>query len=532
MARLCNDSSCSYLGRSVRRAVGVCHGSRTEVQHESVGCTTGPYRDIGSAPGSNFERIRTEVSRGRSSGLSLERGGREGPNMMRQGGVVRHSMTALNPTGGAGHRRELTQPTLHDDLMEQVVRSANLRRAWKQVRANRGAPGVDGMTVEEFPAFAQEHWPAIRQALLAGTYRPLPVRRVEIPKPHGRGVRLLGIPAVVDRVITQAIAQVLSPWFDPDFSESSYGFRPGRSAHGAIRQVQQHIGAGYRVAVDLDLEKFFDRVDHDVLMSRVGRKVSDTQLLALIGRYLRAGVLVGDAVQAVEQGTPQGSPLSPLLANVVLDDLDQELERREHRFARYADDMLILVRSRRAGERVKASITRYLTEKLKLSLNEAKSRVCRTDEVTFLGFTFRGTKSRWSDDAFDDFKHRVRELTGRSWGVSMGYRLGKLAQYLRGWMNYFGISDYYRPVPELDQWLRRRLRMCFWKQWRRTRTRVRNLLVLGTGKRQAIFTALSRKSYWHLSKTLATQTGMTNAWLASQGLLSIRDLWMKAHGYA
>jgi RNA-directed DNA polymerase len=450
---------------------------------------------------------------------------------MKQGGVVSHSVPAMNPTGGAGHRRGLIIPTLHDNLMERVVASGNLHRAWKQVKANRGAPGIDGMSIDEFEAFAQVHWPAIRQALLDDTYRPQPVRRVEIPKPHGNGVRLLGIPTVTDRVITQAIAQVLSPIFDPGFSGSSFGFRPGRSAHGAVRQVQRYIGAGYRVAVDLDLEKFFDRVDHDALMARIGAKVRDKQLLALIGRYLRAGVLVGDAVQAGEQGTPQGSPLSPLLANILLDDLDQELERRGHRFARYADDLLILVRSQRTGERVKASITRYLHRELKLSVNETKSRVCHTDAVTFLEFTFRGTKLRWSDDAFHDFRHRVRKLTGRSWGVSMAYRLDQLAKYLRGWMNYFGISDYYRPVPELDHWLRRRLRMCFWKQWRKTRTRVRNLLALGTSKRQAILTALSRKSYWHLSKTLATQTGMTNNWLERQGLLSIRALWMKAHGY-
>ena len=284
--------------------------------------------------------------------------------------------------------------------------------------------------------------------------------------------------------------------------------------------------------MDLDLEKFFDRVQHDVLLTRVARKVGDKRLLALIGRYLRAGVLVGDLIQASAIGTPQGGPLSPLLANILLDDLDGELERRGHRFARYADDLLILVRSRRAGVRVKTSITRYLDRVLRLSVNEQKSRVCRSNDVTFLGFTFRGTKLRWSDAAFDDFQHRIRRLTGRSWGVSMGYRLDQLARYLRGWMNYFGISDYYRPVPELDGWLRRRVRMCYWKQWRRVRTKVRHLLALGTGKRQAILTALSRKAYWHLARTLATQTGMTNQWLASQGLLSVRDLWMKAHGYA
>ena len=443
-----------------------------------------------------------------------------------------HSYTVSNPSGGAGVRREPMQPTLHDDLMARVMAPANLRRAWKRVKANRGAPGVDGMTVDDFPVFAREHWPDIRRALLDGSYQPSPVRRVEIPKPKGRGVRLLGIPSVTDRIIQQAIAQVLTPLFDCGFSESSFGFRPGRCAHGALRQVQRHIRAGYCIAVDLDLERFFDRVQHDVLLERVGRKVRDKRLLALIARYLRAGVLVGDIIQASEMGTPQGGPLSPLLSNVILDDLDVELEQRGHRFVRYADDLVIFVRSARAGVRVKTSITRYLTTKLKLVVNEHKSRVCCTNAVVFLGFTFRGTKLRWCDDAFDDFKHRIRQLTGRSWGVSMGYRLYKLAQYIRGWMGYFAISDYYRPVPELDGWLRRRIRMCYWKQWRRVRTKVRHLLALGTSKRHAILTALSRKAYWHLARTLATQTGMTNRWLERQGLLSIRHLWMKAHGYA
>lgn len=442
------------------------------------------------------------------------------------------SVLMPNPTGGVNDRRCPTPPALYDHLMARVVDPANLRRAWKQVKANHGAPGIDGMSLEDFPAFAREHWPALRQALLDGTYQPAPVRRVAIPKPGGRGERLLGIPTVLDRVISQAIAQVLTPLFDPDFSGSSFGFRPGRSAHGALRQVQRHIGAGYRIAVDLDLEKFFDRVSHDVLLARVARKVCDKRLLSLIGRYLRAGVMVEPLIQATETGTAQGSPLSPLLANILLDDLDKELERRGHRFARYADDLLVLVRSARAGERVKASLTHFLTTQLKLTVNESKSQVCRTNAVVFLGFTFRGTKLRWSDEAFADFKHRVRQLTGRSWGVSMAYRLDRLARYIRGWMNYFGISDYYRPIPELDHWLRRRIRMCYWKQWRWVRTKVRHLLALGTGKRQAILTALSSKSYWHLSRTLATQTGMTNAWLQSQGLIAVRDLWLKAHGYA
>lgn len=441
-----------------------------------------------------------------------------------------HSPSATNPTGGAEARRVFTQPALHDDLMGRMMDSANMRKAWKRVKANKGAPGSDGMTLKDFPTFARSHWSAVRQDLLDGTYQPQPVRRVSIPKPNG-GERWLGIPSVVDRVIQQAIGQVLTPIFDPGFSESSFGFRPGRSAHGAVRQVQRTIGEGYRFAVDLDLEKFFDRVNHDVLMARVARKVRDKGLLGLIGRYLRAGVLVGDIIQATELGTPQGGPLSPLLANILLDDLDKELERRGYRFARYADDLLILVKSPRTGERVKASVTRYLTRELKLVVNEQKSRVVKTNDCEFLGFTFRGTKLRWSDQAFADFKHNVRKLTGRSWGVSMAYRLDRLTRYVRGWMNYFGISDYYRPIPEIDSWIRRRIRMCYWKQWRWVRTKVRNLLALGTNKRQAILTAISSKSYWHLSKTLATQTGMTNAWLTSHGLISVRALWMRAHGY-
>lgn len=441
-----------------------------------------------------------------------------------------HSQPSPNPTGGDMLRRDTTQPALPEDWMERMVDRENVQRAWKRVKANRGAPGIDGMRVEDFPEFARTHWADIRQQLVEGHYQPQPVRRVSIPKPGG-GERLLGIPTVVDRVIQQAVAQVLTPIFDPEFSASSFGFRPGRSAHGALRQVQAHIEAGYRVAVDLDLAKFFDHVQHDLLMARVGRKVRDKRLLALIGRYLRAGVWIGSSLQATEIGTPQGGPLSPLLANILLDDLDRELERRGHRFVRYADDVQILVKTPRAGERVKDSVTRFLTRKLKLVVNEQKSRVVRTNDCEFLGFTFRGTKLRWSDTAFADFRHRIRRLTGRSWGVSMEYRLQQLDQYVRGWMGYFGISDYYRPIPELDSWLRRRIRMCYWKQWRKTRTKVRHLLALGTSKRHAISTALSSKGYWHLAKTLATQTGMTNEWLKRQGLISIRNLWIKAHGY-
>jgi RNA-directed DNA polymerase len=444
---------------------------------------------------------------------------------------VSDSHSTTNPTGGVEARRGGTQPALHVDLMEQVVAPENMRRAWRQVKANKGAPGIDGMRIEDFPGYAREHWSTIRRRLLDGSYRPQPVRRVSIPKPGG-GERLLGIPTVIDRLIQQAIAQAMTPIFDPEFSESSFGFRPKRCAHGALRQVQAHIKAGYRIAVDLDLAKFFDNVQHDLVLLRVARRVGDARLLALVGRYLRAGVMVGETFQPSELGTPQGSPLSPLMANIMLDDLDRELERRGHRFARYADDLIILVRSHRAGQRVKRKLTTYLGRRLKLPVNEHKSRVAAIDECVFLGFTFRAGKLRWSQPAFEDFKHRVRELTGRSWGVSMRYRLDKLAQYVRGWMGYFGISQYYRPVPEFDEWLRRRVRMCYWKQWRLCRTKVRRLLALGTSKRAAILTAISSKSYWHLARTLATQTGMTNEWLQQHGLISVRALWMRAHGYA
>lgn len=441
------------------------------------------------------------------------------------------STLTTNPTGGAEARRGATEPALHVELMERILAADNLRRAWRQVKANRGAPGIDGMRIEDFPAYARGHWLAIRQALLDGTYCPQPVRRVSIPKPGG-GERLLGIPTVVDRLIQQAIAQVMGPIFDAGFSASSFGFRPRRGAHGALRQVQADIKAGYRIAVDLDLAKFFDNVQHDILMARVARKVGDALLLALIGRYLRAGVIVGEHFEPSAVGTPQGGPASPLLANILLDDLDRELERRGHRFARYADDLLVLVKTPRAGERVKASLTRFLNRRLKLQVNEQKSQVAPIDQCVFLGFTFRRGKLRWSARAFEDFRHRIRELTGRSWGVSMRYRFDKLAQYLRGWMGYFGISEYYRPVPEIDEWLRRRVRMCYWKQSRLVRTKVRHLLALGVGKHHAILTAISHKSYWRMSKTLATQVGMTNHWLKDQGLISVRDLWMKAHGYA
>jgi len=308
-----------------------------------------------------------------------------------------------------------------------------VRKAWKQVKSNKGKPGIDGTTVEAFPMQMRPLWPETLQTVFDGTYDPMPVRRVEIPKLTG-GSRPLGIPTVLDRVIQQAIAQILGARVDPTFSEYSYGFRPRRSAHQAVRQVRSYIVEGYRVAVDVDLRQFFDRVDHDVLMHYVGKHVRDKRVMALIGKYLRAGFSKDGRLHQTRMGVPQGGPLSPLLANILLHELDRELEKRGHRFARYADDFIIMVKSQRAGERVLASIQRFLERKLKLQVNEDKSRVVPASGCEFLGFVFRGKKIRWSEKAFLAFKRRIRELTGRSWFVPMRVRLHKLAQYLRGWM--------------------------------------------------------------------------------------------------
>ncbi len=438
------------------------------------------------------------------------------------------SHTIKKPNGGVSMRRVMEQPDPHENLLERVLSRDNVQKAWKRVKANNGVPGIDNMSIEDFPEFARAQWDRIRESLLAGTYQPYPVKRVEIPKPTG-GTRPLGIPTVLDRLIQQAMYQVLMPIFDLDFSEFSYGFRPRRSAHDAVRKVREYIQQGYRIAVDMDLSKFFDRVNHDVLMHRVARKIRDKHVLRLIGKYLRAGVVIKGRLQESREGVPQGGPLSPLLANILLDDLDKELEKRGHKFVRYADDFVIVVRTERAGLRVKESITRFLERKLKLKVNQDKSQVSSTDHTDFLGFTFKGTKIRWSDKAFREFKRRVKRLTARSWFVSMEYRYMKLSQYIRGWINYFGISEYYRPIPEIDHWLRRRMRMCYWKQWRRPRTKIRNLLKLGTLLKAALDVGLSRKGPWRLARTLATQTGMTNQWLKDQGLLSVKELWVNIH---
>ena len=408
-------------------------------------------------------------------------------------------------------------------------RGDNLHTAWKRVRANKGAAGIDGMSIDEFPDWARSgHWKRIVFELETGRYRPSPVRRVEINKPDG-GIRQLGIPTVTDRVIQQAIAQVLTPVFDPGFSDNSFGFRPGRNGQQAVKQVQSIIKEGRRIAVDVDLSKFFDRVNHDLLMTYLGYKMKDKRLLKLIQHYLRAGIMDNQRYRESRQGVPQGGPLSPLLANIMLDPLDKELVRRGHQFARYADDFTILVKSQRAGQRVLRSISQYLQNRLKLIVNTIKSRVVKTCESKFLGFTFRAGRIQWHSQTLLKFKQQVRRLTNRNWGVSMRYQLFKTSQFIRGWINYFGIANCYQLCVDLDHWIRRRVRMAYWRQWRKPRTKVRSLMRLGVHVRSAVACGITSKGPWRSSKTPGIQQALSNAYLKSEGLYALRDGWIKLH---
>ena len=410
-----------------------------------------------------------------------------------------------------------------EKLMEEVCERGNLERALKRVESNRGSPGVDGMSVGDLRGYLVDHWPAIREQLLNGAYKPMPVKRVDIPKPGG-GVRQLGVPTVLDRFIQQAVLQILQAYWDHTFSEHSYGFRPGRSAHQAVTKAQQYIGKGRRWTVDIDLEKFFDRVNHDRLMARLAQRIGDKAMLKLIRAYLNAGVMEYGLVSQRTEGTPQGGPLSPFLSNVVLDELDRELERRGHCFVRYADDFNIYVHSRRAGERVMENVTRWITRKLKLKVNHEKSAVDRPSRRKFLGFSFMdGTEPRVriAPESLARFKKRVRELTRRTRTIGMDRMVNELSVYLRGWLGYYGKCQTPSILIKLDSWIRRRLRNVVWKQWRRGRTRYAGLRAQGVQKDLAAQTAGSSHGPWRISRSPALSVGFPNAYFDSLGLVRL-----------
>ena len=421
------------------------------------------------------------------------------------------------PVAGSPGQPESIPPRA---LLAQVLERANLQRALKQVRRNKGAPGIDGMTVEELPEYLNRHWLEIRAQLETGHYRPRPVKRVDIPKADGK-TRPLGIPTVLDRFIQQAIAQVLSAQWEPHFHPHSYGFRPQRSAHQAVRHVQATIRAGYGWVVDMDLQSFFDRVNHDRLMARLKTRCPDADLLRLVNRFLKAGVSVDGKIEATSTGVPQGGPLSPVLANVVLDELDWELNRRGHRFARYADDCNILVKSQRAGERVMASVTRLVSDSLRLTVNPLKSAVDRPWNRKFLGFTVsrNGKKLKVADKAIDKLKDRVRELTRRTRGKHIGQIAAELRESLLGWKAYFGVAEVLSPLREIDKWVRRKLRCYLWKQW--GPAGYRELRKRGVSVRDAWNTSKSAHGPWRLSKTPALTLALPLRFFENLGVPSL-----------
>ena len=433
---------------------------------------------------------------------------------------------AAQETEARAAKTSLERPAVAGPSMEAVVECENLKTALAQVKRNKGAPGIDGMTVETLGSYLKEHWLTIRAQLLEGSYKPQPVRRVEIPKASG-GTRPLGIPTVLDRFIQQAVMQMLQADWDGTFSETSFGFRPGRSAHQAVEQAQAYIASGYAVVVDIDLEKFFDRVNHDLLMGLVAKRVADKRILKLIRGFLTAGVLEGGLVSPTEEGTPQGGPLSPLLSNLMLDVLDKELEKRGHRFVRYADDCNIYVRSQQAGERVMAGIEGFLAKRLKLKVNKAKSAVAKPSVRKFLGFSFTGgrrPRRRIAPQAIARFKAKVRELTRRSRGRSLAQVIKQLSIYLSGWRGYFGFCQTPSVLRALDKWIRRRLRAIAWKQWKYGRARFAELRRRGVGRDLAAQTAGSPHGPWRLANSPALSFALPIAFFRSLGLAFIAEL--------
>lgn len=433
--------------------------------------------------------------------------------------ALRRTEEVVEPSVAA-HTEE--SPVKSERFMEEVCERENCLQALHRVKSNGGSAGTDGMTVDELTGYLKDHWLAIKETMLAGTYKPKPVRRVEIPKPDG-GKRKLGIPTVLDRFIQQAVLQVLQKRWDPTFSKSSYGFRPQRSAHQAVSQAAKHIKAGYRWVVDIDLEKFFDRVNHDRLMAVLAKRISDKRMLRLIRAFLKAGVMENGLVSSVDEGTPQGGPLSPLLSNIVLDELDRELERRGRRFVRYADDCNIYVRSKKAGDRVMAGISKFITEALRLKVNASKSAVARPWERKFLGFTFATPyygviKVAVAPKAVERFKERVRQLTRRRRGVSLEEMLKELSRYLKGWRGYFGFAQTRFALGVLDGWIRRRLRSFLWAQWKNGYRRVEELMKLGVGKSRAKMFAACHHGPWRLSNTPMLNKALSPEYFDSIGL--------------
>jgi len=418
------------------------------------------------------------------------------------------------------------------NLLEKILMRENMILAIKRVEKNKGSHGVDGMKYDELRANIIRNWKSIKQKLLEGTYKPAPVRRTEIPKPNG-GTRLLGIPTVIDRMIQQAIAQELSKIYEPTFSDSSYGFRPGRSQHMAIRKAKEYINEGYKWVVDTDLEKYFDTVNHDILMERLSRKIKDKRVLKLIRKYLESGIMMNGLVKLSEEGVPQGGPLSPLLSNIMLDEVDKELEKRGHRFCRFADDCNVYVKTKKAGERVLKSIKNLIENKLKLKINEAKSAIDLVDKRKFLGFSFyfteKGAEIRIHPKSYERFKAKIKEKTNRNTGISMGYRLKKLGEVTNGWINYYGIAKGKRKLKRIEGWTRRRLRACIWKQWKRVRTRYKNLAKLGTPKYEAWRYANTRKGYWRISNSPILSITLNNKYLEKLGYKSIIKRYQLIH---
>ena len=450
----------------------------------------------------------------------------------RVAGGTRKSTERERQASAAG--RERAQPKA-EGLLEEVLRRENLKQALARIRSNKGAPGVDGMTVEALTPHLKENWPRIREELLGETYVPSPIRRVAIPKPDGKGIRLLGIPTVLDRLIQQAILQVLTPVFDPHFSGSSYGFRPGRGCHDAVKAAQVHVEAGYRFVVDVDLEKFFDRVNHDVLMARVARRVGDKRLLKLIRRYLEAGVMIDGIAQVREEGTPQGGPLSPILSNVLLDDLDKELERRGHRFCRYADDCNVYVKSKASGERVMESVTRFLEKRLHLRVNRDKSAVGRPWNRKFLGYTMtphHRPKLKVSPSSVKRAKARIREIVRKGLGRSVATVIGELTPFLRGWVNYFRLSQVKNVFEKLDQWIRRKLRAILWRQWKRPWTRAKRMIQRGIERGRAWTSAYNGRGPWWNAGASHMNAAMPAKWFHQQGLTSLLAEHRRLEGLA